>query len=152
MLEDSCEIVLTSRVVNVDEVGDSLSPSEVVLLSILSEVNNALGGLRIDEIVISSLQELQASVITYEDVYVVVLVSIEAAYVISLSGTDTVGNVTTLLVVRTIAAVEVLSVETETDDDIEFNDSDNKIVPVTFFWRVGGTSILEKEFSEDEAE
>lgn len=133
MLEDSCEIVLTSRVVNVDEVGDSLSPSEVVLLSILSEVNNALGGLRIDEIVISSLQELQASVITYEDVYVVVLVSIEAAYVISLSGTDTVGNVTTLLVVRTIAAVEVLSVETETDDDIEFNDSDNKIVPVTFF-------------------
>lgn len=133
MLEDSCEIVPTSRVVNVDEVGDSLSPSEVVLLSILSEVNNALGGLRIDEIVISSLQELQASVITYEDVYVVVLVSIEAAYVISLSGTDTVGNVTTLLVVRTIAAVEVLSVETETDDDIEFNDSDNKIVPVTFF-------------------
>jgi len=133
LLEDSCEIVLTSRVVNVDEVGDSLSPSEVVLLSILSEVNNALGGLRIDEIVISSLQELQASVITYEDVYVVVLVSIEAAYVISLSGTDTVGNVTTLLVVRTIAAVEVLSVETETDDDIEFNDSDNKIVPVTFF-------------------
>lgn len=84
MLKDSCVSEFTSRVVNVEEARDSVHCpplSEVVLLSILSEVNNTSDWLRVEELVILALQELQSSVTTCEDGTAVVLVRVSASTV-----------------------------------------------------------------------